>query len=497
MIEFLHSHILSLIIFFPLLMGSFLLMMPLSQKLSRHVAFVSSVIILLLGLYLFFIFEPISAVQYRESLTIIETYGIHYMVGVDGLNLIILLIIVTAFPSLFFILKAQQKGYWANMLLMQSAFSAVILSEDLVFFYAGWEAMLLPIFLTIGLYGKSNDKAKAAMDMMYYTIFGSMLMLIAILYIGVAHYEQFGFYSFKIVDLENVSLSQTQGTILFFVFMLAFAIKVPLWGLHMWMPNAYTKAPVGVTFALSAIASKVAIYAILRFVLPIFPAQFVQFSHLFVFWGIFSMIYFGIAAFSHKNFKTVLAYASASHLGLIIAGVFAINIQSTVGAIYQVIAHAMTSGTMFLLVGKIGRDLHTKDLNALGGIAKKAPIFAIFFAIAMLSSVGLPGTNGFVGEILILIGLFEEWIAFGLLGTLSIIIGASYMFVVYRKAVLEEPNEVTQNFTDLTPKEIVAFLVPILFIFFMGLYPNPFIKKIEPTVKMQYEKFIAPLKDEK
>lgn len=491
-LEFISSHILSFMIFVPFVVGVLILFMPFSDELGSRFAFLATCFVLFLGLFLFANFQAISDIQFREIVQIVPKYGINYMVGVDGINLIILLIIVSAFPALFLILKARQKGYWANMLLVQSAFLAVILSEDLIFFYAGWEAMLLPVFLMIGVYGKSGQKSTAAMDMMYYTIFGSMLMLIAIIYVGVLHYDQFGFYSFKIIDLQKIAIDETQGVILFLAFMLAFAIKIPLFPFHMWMPNAYTKAPIGITFVLSAVASKVAVYAILRFVLPLFPAQFVEFSRAIVFLGLFSMIYFGIAAYAMKDFKTLLAYSSASHLGLIIAGVFAFNIESTVGAIYQMIAHAMTSGIMFLLVGKIARDLKTRDIKKLGGLAQKAPIFAIFFAVAMVSSVGLPGTNGFVGEILIILGLFETGLVFGLLGTFSIIISAAYMFVVYRRAILGEANTLTSKFKDLGLKEILAFLPPIALIFIMGLYPKPFVEKIEPTIKTHYQNFIAP-----
>lgn len=492
MIEFLNSYILSFMIFFPFITGVLILVLPISQKKGSFLAFLSSMVVLVLGIYLFLDFQEISATQYREVFAVIPEYGVNYMVGVDGVNLIILMIIATSFPALHLILKSQEKGYWANMLLMQSAFMAVILAEDLIFFYAGWEAMLLPVFLMIGVYGKSKDKPKAAMNMMYYTIFGSMFMFIAIVYVGVLHYEQFGFYSFKITDLQHVYISPNEAFWLFSAFMLAFAIKTPLFPFHMWMPEAYTKAPAGVTFALSAIASKVAVYAILRFVLPLFPEQFVLHSEFFVTLGLISMIYFGVAAVAQKDFKTILAYSSASHLGLIIAGVFALNIQSTTGAIYQVIAHAMTSGIMFLLVGKIAREMKTRDIRELGGLAKNAPVFALFFAIAMVSSVGLPGTNGFIGEILMILGLFKLDIIYGVLGTFSIIIGAIYMFIIYRKAILQSTNELTEKFTDLTKKEIIAFLPVIAFIFIMGIYPKPFLEKIEPTTKHQYEKYIKP-----
>ena len=350
--------------------------------------------------------------------------------------------------------------------------------------------MLLPIFVMVGLYGKSTKRAKAMLDMMYYAIFGSMIMLGAIIYLGVLHFEQFGFYSFALNDLANLNLSVMTERILFFSFMIAFVIKLPLFPFHMWLSRAYTYSPSVATFMLSAIASKVAIFAILRFVLPIFSLSFIEFSSYFVALGIFSMIYFGIIALRCDDFKTLLAFASASHLGLILAGVFSLDSAAMSGAIYQIIAHALTSGAMFLMVGIISAQLGTRKISQLGGIARKAPVFATLFAIMMLSSVGLPTTIGFVAELLILVGLFKTNLVYGIIATTSIVVGAVYMFVVFRKAILQSVGVVSDKFKEIRAAQMIAFGLVAVIIFVMGLYPKPFLNLVDNTVQSHYEKYI-------
>lgn len=497
MIEVILSHILSFMIFLPLIIGLFIVLFC-NDKFGKTLAFVTSLTILALGFYIFLNFIPNGGMQFVDNFSIVNTYGINYSVGIDGINLLILLIVSCAFPPLFFLVDFDKKGYWANLLFMESAFLAVISATDLIFFYAGWEMMLMPIFIFIGIYGKKEDRNVAAMDMMYYAIFGSMIMLCAIIYIGVAHFKEFGFFSFALDDLVKTNFTPSTEATLFFCFMLAFAIKVPLFPFHGWLKDAYTKSPTTATFMLSVIASKVAIFAILRFVLPLFSFSYSNFAWIFVGLGLFSMLYFGVAAIKTKDFKTLLAYASASHLGLIMAGVFSLDVEGFVGSMYQVIAHAITSGIMFLLVGLISKELLTRNVDKLGGIAIKAPIFALFFAIAMISSVGLPGTIGFIGELLIIFGLFKSNLLYGVIATTSIIISAVYMFIVYRKAILQSVNETTAVFKDLSKKQIIAFLAPIVMIFVLGLYSKPFISKIEPTMQAHYEQFVKPcLKEQK
>ncbi len=484
-------YILSLIIFLPFVVGVIITLFC-NDKIGKFLALITTVIVGALGMILFFAFDSNGGLQFINYLPLVPKYGINYFVGVDGINLYILLVIAFSFPPLFFILKRDDKGYWANMLLMQSGFFSVVSSLDLIYFYAGWEMMLIPIFIMVGIYGRNPKRAQSLLSMMYYAIFGSMIMLGAIIYIGVIHYNTFGFFSFKLEDLTKLTFDFQTQSLLFFCFMIAFAIKLPLFPFHLWLSKAYTNSITAATFMLSVIASKMAIFAILRFVLPLFPLSFVEYSNLFIILGIFSMLYFGIAALRVKDFKTLLAYASASHLGLIVAGAFALDVEAMVGSMYQVVAHAITSGVMFLLVGVIIRQLGIRKISKLGGIANKAPVFATLFAIAMLSSIGLPATIGFMGEFLILFGLFKLHLIYGILATTSIVIGAVYMFVVYRRAILQNTNKRTQNFQDLKASEILAFLVAVSMIFVMGIYPKPFMKKIEPTMQVHYENYIKP-----
>ena len=483
------SSILSLIIFIPFLLGLFIALFC-NNFWGKIIAFGGSVLVAILAIIMALGFDGAGGMQFVDIVPLVKNYGITYMVGVDGINIYLILSITIFLPFLFFVLRYQEKGFWANLLFIESGFLAVCSSLDLIFFYAGWEMMLLPIFIMTGLYGKSVKRAKAMLDMMYYAIFGSMIMLGAIIYLGVAHYLEFGFYSFALADLVNLNLSLSVERILFFSFMIAFVIKLPLFPFHMWLSGAYTHSPSVATFMLSAIASKVAVFAILRFVLPIFSLSFVEFSSYFVALGIFSMIYFGIIALRCDDFKTLLAFASASHLGLILAGVFSLDSVAMSGALYQIIAHALTSGAMFLMVGIISNQLGTRKVSQLGGIATKAPIFATLFGIMMLSSVGLPTTIGFVAELLILVGLFKSNLIYGVIATTSIIIGAVYMFVVYRKAILQSVNEVTDKFKELSKSQVIAFGLVAIVIFVMGLYPKPILDLSQSTIQSHYEKYI-------
>lgn len=483
------SNILTWIIFIPFLSGLFIALFC-NNFWSRIVAFGASIFVAVLTVVMTLSFDPAGGMQFVDIISLVPMYGITYMVGVDGINIYLLLIVALFIPFLFFVIRRDERGFWANLLFIESGFLAVCSSLDLIFFYAGWEMMLLPIFVMVGLYGKSTKRAKAMLDMMYYAIFGSMIMLGAIIYLGVLHFEQFGFYSFALNDLANLNLSVMTERILFFSFMIAFVIKLPLFPFHMWLSRAYTYSPSVATFMLSAIASKVAIFAILRFVLPIFSLSFIEFSSYFVALGIFSMIYFGIIALRCDDFKTLLAFASASHLGLILAGVFSLDSVAMSGAIYQIIAHALTSGAMFLMVGIISAQLGTRKISQLGGIARKAPVFATLFAIMMLSSVGLPTTIGFVAELLILVGLFKTNLVYGIIATTSIVVGAVYMFVVFRKAILQSVGVVSDKFKEIRAAQMMAFGLVAVIIFVMGLYPKPFLNLVDNTVQSHYEKYI-------
>jgi len=350
--------------------------------------------------------------------------------------------------------------------------------------------MLLPIFFMIGLYG-GEKRLPATIKITIYTIAGSLLMLAALIYVGVSHHSQFGEWSFNIVDLSRLDLSGGFAVLAFIMFMLAFAIKIPLFPFHTWLPDAYTEAPTSTTFVLSAIMAKIGVYAVIRFVIPVFEIEFTRFALLLSFSGVIGMMYCGLAAIAQKDIKRMLAFSSASHMGIIALGIFCMNVQALTGSLFQIVAHATSTGILFLFVGLIEERMKTRKIEDLGGIAYSAPIFATFFAIAMLASVGLPGTSGFIGEFLIILGAVKFNIVIGVLAGTTLVIGVCYMLWMFQRVFFETANERTEKFKDLSLLETLTFLPVILLIIFMGIYPQPFINKIEPAAQQQVAKFYS------
>ena len=476
--------ILSFIIFLPMVVAFIVLLLPLNARTTRLIAFGVSLIVFACALKIYTEFELIGTMQFVERYAWIESYGISYHVGIDGFSLIILMLIATLIPSAYLLLwnNDRSKTYWINMLLIQSGISGTLFSLDLFLFYFFWEAMLLPVFMIIGLFGSGN-RVFSTLKITIYTIMGSLFMFVSILYLGVAHFYEFGAWSFDLSDLVNITtLSSDQKLWLFFGFMLAFAIKIPLFPFHSWLLQTYSNSPTGGVFLLSSIMAKLGVYALVRFLIPLFPDTFSQFSFYFIGLGIFGLIYFGIAAISQYNIKKMFAYSSASHLGFITAGVFTLNIQGMMGSAFLIVAHAMATGGLFLLVGVMERHLGIRSLSGLGGIASKAPWFTLFFAIMLLCTVGIPGTNGFVAELLIVLGIFHYNPYLGVLAALTVLVAASYMFWVFQKAILVKSGNDVSLMEDLRLHEILGLLPLAVLIVAMGIYPDWFLYKVEPTI---------------
>jgi len=475
--------ILSVIIFLPMFVAFSMLFLPLGAKGTRNAAFATAIVIFLLTAIVYFNFEVTGYMQFREHYTWIASYGINYSLGIDGLSLIILMLIAGLIPTAYLWLwNGRTKGYWVSMLLIQTGISGTLFSQDLVLFYFFWEAMLLPVFMIIGMFGTGN-RVFSTIKITVYTIMGSLFMLVSILYMGVAFYNEFGSWSFALNDIIQITtLTRTEELWLFAGFMLAFAIKIPLFPFHTWLLETYSNSPTGGVFLLSSIMAKLGVYGIIRFVMPIFPELYKEFAPFFVWLGIFGLLYFGIAAIMQVNIKKMFAYSSASHLGFIVTGIFSLNVNGMTGAAFLIIAHAMATGGLFLLVGKMEYDLGIKAIPALGGIAKKAPIFTVFFAIMFLSIVGLPGTNGFVSEFLIILGVFGFNHAAGIVSALTVLVAASFMFWLFQRAILQETNNDVSQMKDLSVKEIAGMLPLAVLIIAMGIYPDWFFYKIEPTI---------------
>lgn len=478
------ENVLSAMIILPIVTGLAVMMLPIASDLARRLGLVVSAIIFILGLKVYFGFSGVGGFEFVEMRPIVDSIGINYRLGLDGVSLYVLLTGAILIPLVFLVVKGKTRAFYGNLLITSGAMAGAISACDMMLFYVFWELMLIPIFFMIGLYGGPGRKP-ATIKIMLYTVSGSLLMLAAIIYLGVAQHARSGIWSFETAAMSGLSLQGTPALLAFIGFMLAFAIKIPLFPCHTWLPDAYTEAPAAATFLLSAIMAKIGVYAVIRFVMPIFAVEFAQYAMLFACLGLIGMIYCGIAAIGQKDLKRLLAFSSASHMGIIALGVFCMNIQAFTGALFQIMAHATSTGLLFLFAGMIEERMKTREIEDLGGIARQAPIFAFFFAVALLASVGLPGTSGFIGEFLIILGAVKFNAAVGILAAASMVIGVCYMLWMFQRVFFEKSNVRTTGFTDLTMTEGLAFLPVILLILFMGVFPQSFIAKIEPAAKAQ------------
>jgi len=477
-------NILSLIIFLPIIVALFLFFIKENVKLVKIVYIIVTLAVLLLSLDLYINFNPDDSMQFIESHIWIAEYGINYHLGVDGVSLGIVMMNAIIMPLIAIGLYKQRDngGYWINLLFVQGGVMGAVLSLDLMLFYLFWELMLLPIFFMLGLFGYARSNF-IAMKFNLYTIFGSLMMLIAILYIAVVHKEQFGFYSFDLNELKKLSFSSMESLLVFGGFMLAFAIKIPIFPFHTWLSDTYRSAPTGIVIVMSALMAKLGVYAIWRFLFSLFNDTSHLLAPYFIGLGLFGLIYFGISAMSQNHLKRMFAFSSASHLSLIVVGFFIYDIYGLVGSSYLIVAHALSSAALFLMVGIMFERTRTYSIDELGGIARVAPKFALFFAFFALSIVGIPSTAGFVAELLIILGAFTYNIYIGFISAITILIAMLFMFKVISKVLYGELSAATANFKDLRFHELLALIPLALLILAMGIFPNFFIHKIKPTAK--------------
>ncbi|MCL2340842.1 MAG: NADH-quinone oxidoreductase subunit M [Proteobacteria bacterium] len=479
------AHLLSVIIFLPIVAGLILLASPASRPIARFTGLAVSLSTLVLSLDLYMGFAATGHFEFVENIPWIQSLGISYSLGIDGISLFILMAGSVLLPLVYFVFDTREKGYYANLLLVQGAMAGAICATDMILFYIFWEVMLLPVFFMLGLYGGPR-RLPATLKITLYTIAGSLLMLAAIVYLGVSYHAQFGEWSFAMDKMAQLNLTGRVAAVAFFGFMIAFAIKIPLFPFHTWLPDAYTEAPTATTFVLSAVMAKIGVYGVIRFVVPVFDLEFARFAILLAYAGVIGMMYCGLAAIAQKDFKRMLAFSSASHMGVIALGVFCMNIQALTGSIYQIVAHATSTGVLFLFAGILEERTKTRTIDDLGGIAAKAPVFAFYFAIAMLASVGLPGTSGFIGEFMIVLGAVKFNTIIGVLAGTTLIIGVCYMLWMFQRVFFEKTGKCSENFKELTLTEGLVFLPVILLIIVMGVYPHPFLSKITPSTALQF-----------
>lgn len=473
---------LSLIIFLPMLVALLLFFIRNNVELVKITYLFITLIVFYLSLQIYIDFIPNNSMQFVEKQVWIAEYGINYHIGVDGVSLGIVMMSAIIMPLIALSLYRSRDngGYWINLLFVQGGVMGAVLSLDLMLFYLFWEIMLLPIFFMLGLFGYAR-KNFIAMKFNIYTIFGSLLMLIAILYIAVEYKKQFGVYSFNINDLKNLVLSPSESLLVFCGFMLAFGIKIPIFPFHTWLSDTYRSSPTGIVVVMSALMAKLGVYAIWRFLFTLFPETSQMIAPYFIGIGLFGLIYFGISAMSQTHLKRMFAFSSASHLSLIVVGFFIYNTYGLIGSSYLIVAHALSSAALFLMLGMMFERTKTYNINKLGGIARVAPRFSLFFAFFVLSIVGIPSTSGFVAELLIIVGAFEYDIVVGFLSAITILIAMLFMFKVISKVLYGEQSKSTLEFNDLRIHELMALIPLALLILCMGIFPNFFIQKIEPT----------------
>ncbi len=479
---------LSLITFLPLAGALIILFIP-REKVGaiKSWAFAVSVADFAISLALYFTFQSDSAqMQFVEHVPWIESLGISYHLGVDGISLFLVLLTTLLSPiailSSWTAITERVKEYMVFMLLLETGMIGVFVALDLFLFFVFWEATLIPMYFLIGRWGGAR-RIYAAVKFFLYTFAGSALMLVAILVLYFMNAQATGQPTFDLLQLLQFDVPAAAQTWLFLAFALAFAIKVPLFPFHTWLPDAHVEAPTAGSVILAGVLLKMGAYGFARFCLPLFPDASVTFTPLMSVLAIIGIIYGALVALSQRDVKSLVAYSSVSHLGFVVLGIFAMNAQGVSGGILQMVNHGLSTGALFLLVGMLYERRHTRLIEDFGGLWKQLPLFGIFLLIVTLSSIGLPGLNGFVGEFTILVGTFRANVVYAVFAALGIILGAWYMLNMIRRVMhgpLDKPAN--RDLKDLSAREIAVLVPIVVLIFLIGVFPNLFFDKMGASV---------------
>lgn len=482
-----YGTLLNILIWFPIF-GSFVVMLLFNQdkhaSKARWVALGFAVITLLLCIPFYLHFNADSdKMQYLQSLNWIPLINAKYAIGVDGIS--VLFIILTSFTTVIIVLGAWKTinvkvaQHMAIFLMTCGITNGVFAATDSLLFYVFWEASLIPMTLAIGIWGGQN-RVYAAMKFFLYAFFGSIFMLIAILYL---HYVT---GSFMIADFYNLHLPIEAQWLLTAAFWLAFAIKIPMWPVHTWLPDAHTEAPAGGSVVLAALMLKMGAYGFIRFSLPMFPEIHMSIDEVLIILSIIAIVYVGIASIAQKDAKRLIAYSSISHMGIVTLGIFSVflifaktghtdsALLGVQGAVFQMIAHAFSSGGLFIGVSFLSARMKTRMIDDYQGVASKMPIFAAFFMLFCMANVGLPGTSGFVGEFLVILGVFKASPLLALLAGLTLILAPGYTLWMYKRMIFGKvKNKAVEALTDISGVEILVFVLLAIPIIYFGLYPEP------------------------
>ncbi|MCL4488440.1 MAG: NADH-quinone oxidoreductase subunit M [Chloroflexi bacterium] len=479
---------LSLLILVPLVGAVCVALVPHGN--DRAIKWVTLVTVLLnfaLGVAVFLGFRVGTAdMQFVERAPWIPQLGISWYVGVDGLSL--LLVVLTAFLMIIAIggswnaITDRVKEYNILFLILEAGVVGVFVSLDLFLFYVFWEFTLIPMALLIGIWGHGR-RIYAAVKFILFTMFGSTLMLVALLVLVFVHQQATGTLTFALTDIVKTPIPSSLQMVLFAAFALAFAIKVPMFPFHTWLPDAHVEAPTAGSVILAGVLLKMGTYGFLRFNLPLFPQAAHDAAPVLMVLAIIGIIYGAMVSAVQRDIKSLVAFSSVSHLGFVMLGLFAFNAQGISGSVLQMVNHGLSTGALFLLVGMLYERRHTRLISDFGGIAKVMPTFAAFFLIVMFSSVGLPGLNGFVGEFLILAGAFQANVWYAAFAATGVVLSAVYLLWMYQRA-MNGPvtNEANAHLPDLSMREISLLVLLVIFIVWIGVYPRTFLDPMQASV---------------
>jgi NADH-quinone oxidoreductase subunit M len=480
--------ILSFILFLPLIGCLAMLLMPKDRpQAARWLALIVSTATFILSIPLLTGFVSDASLQFEDAASWVPSLGISYHLGIDGISLF--LVLLTTFLTPIVVLSSWRdvqnkvRAYHAMLLLLEAGMLGAFLAMDLFLFYVFWELMLIPMYLLIGVWGGPR-RIYATVKFILYTIVGSLLMLVAILVLVLQHHAQTGVYTFDLAVLQQTILAARVQWWLFAAFGLAFAIKVPLFPLHTWLPDAHVEAPTAGSVILAGVLLKLGTYGFLRFGIPLFPVAALAFQPLLVTLSVIGIVYGALVAMVQDDIKKLVAYSSVSHLGFVMLGLFSFNMEAFSGALYQMLNHGLSTGALFLMVGFLYERRHTRLIADYGGIAGRVPVYTAAFLLVTFSSIGLPGLNGFIGEFLVLIGAFGANRTAGVVATTGVILSAAYMLWLTQRFLFGPMrNEANRTLTDLNAREGLLLAPVLLLIIWMGLQPRPFLDRMAPSLQ--------------
>jgi NADH-quinone oxidoreductase subunit M len=480
---------LSTIVFLPLAAAVVTVLLPANQpRLIRTWATLASLVELAVALPLWWRLVPSApGWQFAEVHPWLPAFGASYSLGVDGVSvlLVLLTVVLTAVAVIgaYSAVEKRAREFYACLLALEAGMLGTFLATDLVLFYVFWEAMLIPMYLLIGVWGGPR-RIYAAVKFFLYTMAGSVLMLVAILALYFLNRAYTGTPTFALDAFYKLPIAPAVQTWLFLAFAIAFAIKVPMFPFHTWLPDAHVEAPTAGSVILAAVLLKMGTYGFVRFAMPLFPQAAMQFTPWIVGLAILGIWYGALVAMVQPDLKKLVAYSSVSHLGFCMLGLFALNQQGMTGSLLQMLNHGVSTGALFLLVGVVYERRHTRLIADFGGLWKPLPVFAGIFLVVMLSSIGLPGTNGFVGEFLVLLGAFRTNVWWAALAAVGVILSAVYMLWMFQRVIFGPVTHAeNEQLRDLSLRERLVFVPLLILIFWMGVAPQAFIDRAEPALQ--------------